>query len=75
MKITMYGVTEKAINQVSKYLSKGWLKEITLVDEDNRLYDIVIDAIVKINSERVWIDYCGAKEYIKADDFVKLEVF
>lgn len=73
--IRMYGVTEKAINNVCKYLSDRWIKELTLIDEDNRLYDIVIDAIVKINNERVWIDSCGAKEYIEMDDFVKMEIF
>ena len=73
--IKMYGVTEKAINNVCKYLSDRWIKELQLVDETNKLYDVIIDAVVKINNERVWIDSCGNKEYIDLNDFVKLEVF
>ena len=74
MKIKMYSVRGKELNRVTSEIGDNWIKHLELDDSENDLYNIEIDAIVKINSDRVWIDSRGNKDYFDSEDFEIIKI-
>lgn len=75
MTIKIIGLSAKAIERVNYYIGDSWLKTCTPNDAPD-LYDAILSehTIVKVNSDKIWIDTIYGDEDIAAEEFVSLEV-